>query len=79
MNVLVELKSIITESRLVSFELPDYVKKLPVEEQKKFIIRLVNFRQVEFLSNSPGTVSAVKFTHEIKDMDYKPKEGSVND
>ena len=79
MRVLVELNSIITESKLVSFELPDYVQKLPVEEQKKFIARLVNYRQVEFLSDSPGTVSAVKFTHEIKDMDYQPKEGIAND
>lgn len=79
MHVLVELNSIITESKLVCFELPNYVKNLPEEEQKKYIDRLIKMRQVEFLAKTPGTVSAVKFTHDIKDLDYTPKEGASND
>ena len=74
MKALVELKSTITESKLVCFDLPPYLNNLSEEDQIKFINNYVKQSHVEFLATNETTVSAVKFSHEIKDLNYNPEE-----
>ncbi len=74
MNVLVELRSTVTEARLVSFKLPGFLETLDEESKIKYINNYVQQEQVKFLATTPGTISSLSFTHEIKDMDYTPDE-----
>ena len=74
MKALVELKSIITESKLVCFDLPPYLNNLSEQDQILFINNYVKQNQVEFLATNETSVSAVKFVHEIKELNYNPEE-----
>ena len=52
----------------------DILNNLSEQDQILFINNYVKQNQVEFLATNETSVSAVKFVHEIKELNYNPEE-----